>query len=115
MSQLRTKPSVIWQENPRQMHSSSKTSTFSSEVQVHFPGSHCACKCDCIKAVPFCRYRNRGFSHSPKAKKEASQLGSIFGLLTGSQLPETESSRVRQEHCSTIYIQVVPTLLFSGP
>lgn len=49
-----------------------------------------------VKTVPFCRCRNRDFSHSPKAKKEASQLDYIFGLLTGSLVPVTESSRVTE-------------------
>lgn len=57
------------------MHGNSKTSTFSSEVQVHFPVSHCAHKSDCVKAVPFCRDRDSSFSHSPKAKKRGITAG----------------------------------------
>lgn len=53
MPKLRTKTSIICQQNPRQMHSNSKTSTFSSEVQVHFPASHCAHKGDCVKTFLF--------------------------------------------------------------
>lgn len=53
MPKLRTKTSIIWPENPRQMHSNSKPSTFSSEVQVHFPVSHCAHTSDRVKSSFF--------------------------------------------------------------
>lgn len=59
------------------MLSNSKTSTFSSEVQLHFPVSHCAHQCDCVKTVPFCRYSKRGFSHSSKAKRHHSWTPSL--------------------------------------
>lgn len=72
------------------MHSDSKTSTFSSEVQVHFPVSHCAHRSDCVKTVPFCRAAV--LATVPKQRKEGSQLESFFGLLIGSLVPVTESS-----------------------
>ena len=77
-------------------------------MQVHFPVSHCAHKSDCVKTVPFSRYRNRDFSHSPKAKKEASQLDSVFGLLTGSLVPVTESSRGTKMSFYTLVSKLSP-------